>query len=399
MNVPLLDIKAQLAPLREDILKAITEVVDSTRYILGPKVTELEEQIAAYCGVKHAVGVSSGTDALLISLMALDIKLGDVVITTPYSFFATAGVIARLGATPVFVDIDPITCNLDPEQLQKTLDEATAGVITKKAFPLDKVKAIIPVHLYGQCADMQKITALAQTRSIPVVEDAAQAIGVEYPFGDTIKKAGSMGHMGCFSFFPSKNLGCMGDGGMVTTNDESLGDKLRILRVHGGKPKYYHSMVGGNFRLDPMQAAIIMVKYPFLNQWHKARQSNATRYNQLFQEAGLSDNGEGKIKIPKRIYQGQTPDIEYDHIFNQYVIRVKERDRVREFLKKKDIGNEVYYPVPFHLQKCFASLGYTLGDFPEAEKAASRTLALPIYPELTDEQQSYVVDSLKNYLN
>ena len=395
MNVPLLDIKAQLVPLREEILKAITEVVDSTRYILGPKVTELEEQMAAYCNVKHAVGVTSGTDALLISLMAIGIGPGDIVITTPYSFFATAGVIARLGATPVFVDIDPLTYNLDPEQLKTTLEKGVAGKISKQSFTVTKVKAIIPVHLYGQCADMHIITALGSVLSIPVIEDAAQAIGAEYPYGDKIKKAGSMGHTGCFSFFPSKNLGCMGDGGMVTTNDDALAATLRILRVHGGKPKYYHKIVGGNFRLDPMQAAIIMVKHPFLNQWHKARQQNAAAYNRLFQEAGLSGNG--MLKTPRRVYQGQNPDLEYDHIFNQYVIRVKNRDKMREFLKEKGIGTEVYYPVPFHLQECFASLGYKIGDFPEAEKAAEETLALPIYPELTIEQQSYVVECIKNF--
>ncbi|MEW5804107.1 MAG: DegT/DnrJ/EryC1/StrS family aminotransferase [bacterium] len=408
MNVPLLDIKAQLAPLRDDILKAITEVVDSTQYIMGPKVAELEERIAAYCNAKHAVGVTSGTDALLISLMALGVGPGDVVITTPYSFFATAGVIARLHAQPVFVDIDPVTYNLDPALLREALEKGVTGDISKRKFSVSRVKAIIPVHLYGQCADMSGILDVAAKYNVPVIEDAAQAIGAEYPMPDgTVRKAGTMAAMGCFSFFPSKNLGCMGDGGMVVTQDDALADKLRILRVHGGKPKYYHKIIGGNFRLDPMQAAILLVKLPYLNQWHKARQKNADHYDGLMQEAGMLTDG--LVTTPKRVYKAGTGStdtstksprhagLEYDHIFNQYVIRVNDRDKLRAFLKDKGIGTEVYYPVPFHLQECFFDLAYREGDFPESESAAKHTVALPIYPELSKEQQAYVVECVAHF--
>lgn len=394
MNVPLLDLKAHLAPLRDDILKAITEVVDSTQYILGPKVVELEERIGAYCGVKHAIGVSSGTDALLIALMALDIKPGDVVITTPYSFFATAGVISRLNAQPVFVDIDPISYNIDPKRLKEALETGRTGDVTKRKFDGAKVKAIIPVHLYGQCAEMKEILTIASQYSVPVIEDAAQAIGAEYPMPDGIKKAGTMGLMGCFSFFPSKNLGCMGDGGMVVTNNDAVADKLRILRVHGGKPKYYHKIIGGNFRLDPLQAAILLVKLPYLNQWHKARQRNADMYDQLIKEIGQS--GTGIVNTPVRVYKGKDNNLEFDHIYNQYVIKVKERNNLRDVLKDKGIGTEVYYPVPFHQQECFAELGYREGDFSESGNAAKGTVALPIYPELTKEQQDYVIACIKD---
>lgn len=397
MKVPLLDLKAHLEPIRSEILAAITDVVDSTQYILGPKVIELEKKIADYCNVKQAIGVSSGTDALLISLMSLNIKPGDIIITTPYSFFATAGVIARFNARPVFVDIDPVTYNLDPQKLTETLETGTTGAISCQIFDISKVKAIIPVHLYGQCANMQKITALGTAYSIPIIEDAAQAIGAEYPVNDNIKKVGSIGYMGCFSFFPSKNLGCMGDGGMISTNDDVLADRLRVLRVHGGKPKYYHKIIGGNFRLDPMQAAIIMVKFPFLNQWHNARQRNSLIYDRLFKESGLSKNR--TVITPKRVYSSQNSKMEYDHIFNQYVIRVNDRDKIREFLKDKGIGTEIYYPVPFHLQECFTYLGYKIGDFPESEKAANETLALPIYPELTIDQQEYVVGCIKDFFS
>ena len=397
MNVPLLDLKAQLEPIRDQILSAIMEVVDSTRYILGPKVTELEGKIAAYCNTKHAVGVTSGTDALLISLMALNIKPGDIVITTPYSFFATAGVIARLNARPVFVDIDPLTYNLDPKGLEAAFKTGKTGAVTHQPFDLSKVKAVMPVHLYGQCADMDKIISLCSGYSIPVIEDAAQAIGAEYPSSNGIKKAGSMGTTGCFSFFPSKNLGCMGDGGIVVTNDDALAEKLQILRVHGGRPKYYHKIIGGNFRLDPLQAAIVLVKLPYLNQWHKKRQQNAAYYDELFKDSGLIE--QGPVKTPTRVYVVEDINMEYDHIFNQYVIRVKDRDRLRGALKEKDVGTEVYYPVPFHIQECFAYLGYMEGDFPESERAARETLALPVYPEISSDQQSYVVNCLMRFYN
>ncbi|MGA1826064.1 MAG: DegT/DnrJ/EryC1/StrS family aminotransferase [bacterium] len=395
MNVPLLDLKAQIEPLKERIMAAITDVVDSTRYILGPHVTQLEELLADYCSTKYAVGVSSGTDALLISLMCLDVGPGDSVITTPYSFFATAGVIARVGARPIFVDIDAASFNIDPQAIAHALQDGVSGTISRQPFDVSKVKVIIPVHLYGQCADMEHISHIAEAHSAYIIEDAAQAIGAECPMSNGIKKAGSIGHIGCFSFFPSKNLGCMGDAGMVVTNDQALGEKLRILRVHGGEPKYYHKIIGGNFRLDPMQAAIIKIKQPYLNKWHTMRGENALFYDQQFKASGLLDSR--SVAIPQRVYSSKMPDNRFDHIYNQYVIRVKERDTLREFLKSRQIGTEIYYPVPFHLQECFAGLGYKEGDFPESEKAAKETLALPIYPELSREQQSYVVQSIVDF--
>ena len=373
MKVPLLDLKAQLKKIEAPIKQAVLEVIDSTQYIMGPKVKELEQKIAEYVGTKHAVGVSSGTDALLISLMELDIQPGDWVITTPYSFFATAGVIARMRAVPVFVDIDPISYNINPKELEKWFE--------KNREHIPKVKAIIPVHLYGQCADMKPILTLAENHQIAVVEDAAQAIGSIYPYNSNMQKAGSMGTIGCFSFFPSKNLGCAGDGGMVVTNDDDLAERLVRMRNHGAKPKYYHAMIGGNFRLDPIQAAILLVKFPLLEDWHSRRQENAAYYDEHL-------NVEG-IKKPGIAYQR-----EY-HIYNQYVISVPDRrDEMRAFLTENEIGNEVYYPVPFHLQECFQYLGYKQGDFPNSEYAASHTIALPIYPELTTEMQDYVIEKI-----
>jgi len=373
MRVPLLDLKAQLATIREELEAAVLEVVESTQYILGPKIAELETKVANYCETRFAVGVSSGTDALLIALMALDIQPDDIVITTPYSFFATAGVIARLQARPVFIDIDARTFNLDPDQLQDWFMKNHAHV--------KKVKAIIPVHLYGQCADMDAILKIADQYQIPVVEDAAQAIGARYPSNNGIKKAGSIGKMGCFSFFPSKNLGAIGDGGMVTTNDSALAEKLVKLRNHGSHPKYYHSMIGGNFRLDTIQAAVLLVKLPHIEKWHAARQKNAAFYDQAFANS--------QIKTPYIAYQR-----EY-HIYNQYVIMVPEkRDALRQNLVENEIGHEVYYPVPFHLQECFRDLGYQRGDFPNSEYAAEHSLALPIYPELTDEMKAYVAEKV-----
>jgi len=377
MKVPLLDLKAQLATIREELEAAVLEVVESTQYILGSKITELETKVANYCETRYAVGVSSGTDALLIALMALDIQPDDIVITTPYSFFATAGVIARLSARPVFVDIDAQTFNLDPDQLNNWF--------VKNSRQIKKVKAIIPVHLYGQCADMDAILKIADQYQIPVIEDAAQAIGARYPSKSGIKKAGSIGKMGCFSFFPSKNLGAIGDGGMVTTNDLALAEKLVKLRNHGSHPKYYHSMIGGNFRLDTIQAAALLVKLPYLEKWHAARQRNAVFYDQAFANS--------QIKAPYVAYQR-----EY-HIYNQYVIIVPEkRDALRQYLTSNEIGHEVYYPVPFHLQECFRDLGYRCGDFPNSEYAAEHSLALPIYPELTDEMKAYVVEKILKYV-
>ena len=376
MKVPLLDLKAQLNTIEQEVKDAVNEVIDSTRYIMGPKVIDLEEKVAAYVGTGYATGVSSGTDALLISLMALDIKPGDIVITTPFSFFATAGVIARLNAVPVFVDIDPDTYNMSPTALKKWLDSEK----DKRA----KVKAIIPVHLYGQCADMNPILEVSGTYGIPVVEDAAQAIGAGYSSKNGEKKAGTMGDLGCFSFFPSKNLGAMGDGGMVVTNDARLDEKIKKLRNHGARPKYYHALIGGNFRLDPIQAAILLVKLPHLDKWHTMRQDNAAYY-----DANVNIKG---LKKPFMAYSRQC------HIYNQYVISVEEkRDELREFLRENDIGTEVYYPVPFHEQECFAYLGYKTGDFPISEYAATHTLALPIYPELTTAMQDYVIEKLMSW--
>lgn len=382
MNIPLLDIKAQLNPIRDEIISAVTDVIDSTQYIMGKKVQELEESIARYCGAKNAVGVSSGTDALLIALMALDIGKDDIVITTPYSFFATAGAAARVGAKPVFVDIDPVSYNIDPLKLERWF----------KAHPpdiLNKVKAIIPVHLYGQCADMKPIMEIANNYNIPVIEDAAQAIGAEYVFGGKIEKAGSMGLIGCFSFFPSKNLGGIGDGGMVITSDNNLAEKIRILRNHGAEPKYYHKIIGGNFRLDAIQAAVLLVKLKYLDNWHEARRKNAGQYDDMFAHAKIPN-----LKTPTAIYKGAA---KHYHIYNQYVIKAPQRNDLRAFLHKNDIATEVYYPVPFHLQECFSYLGYRKGDFPFSEGAADETLALPVYPEITSEMQKYVVDKIKEF--
>jgi dTDP-4-amino-4,6-dideoxygalactose transaminase len=376
MKVPLLDLNAQLKTIEKEVKDAVNDVIDSTRYIMGPKVVELEDQIAGYVGAKYATGVSSGTDALLISLMALDVDPGDIVITTPFSFFATAGVIARLNATPVFVDIDSDTYNLSPDALRHWF-----GANKEK---IDKVKAIIPVHLYGQCADMDSILEVAREHNIPVVEDAAQAIGARYPSKTGVKNAGIMGTLGCFSFFPSKNLGAMGDGGMVVTNDANLDEKLKKLRNHGAKPKYYHAMIGGNFRLDPIQAAVLLVKLSHLDKWHSMRQENAAYYDE-----NLNID---EIKKPLVAYKR-----EY-HIYNQYVISIIDRrDDLRKFLTENNIGTEIYYPVPFHEQECFQYLGYKSGDFPNSEYTATHTIALPIYPELTIEMQDYVIKKIGEF--
>jgi len=377
MPIPILDLKAHHAPLRGEILAAIEKVFDSNAFILGSAVQELETQIAAYIGCKHAIGVSSGTDALLIALMALDLQAGDEVITTPYSFFATAGCIARLGAIPVMVDIDPVSFNIDPARI--------AAAITPKT------KAIIPVHLYGQCADMQPIMEIAARHNLPVIEDAAQAIGSDYKDG---KRACNIGTMGCLTFFPSKNLGALGDGGMVTTNDDQLAEKLKVLRVHGSKPKYYHKLIGGNFRLDSIQAAVLSVKLKYLDQWTEKRRQNAQRYTELFQKTDLLSSD--KVVLPKPVYR--EAGVKHDHIYNQFVVRVQDRDKLRDYLQKEQgIGTEIYYPVPFHLQECFAYMGLKRGAFPESERAADTTVALPIYPELTAQQQEEVVDAVRSF--
>lgn len=379
MKISQLDLKAQLATIRDDIVKAMTEVVDSTHYIMGPQVGELEKQVAEYVGTKHGIGVASGTDALLVSLMALDIGPDDIVLTTPYSFFATAGVVSRLHAKPIFADIEPDTYNLDPVATRKVLTALS---------PTDRkrVKAILPVHLYGQSADMGPLMEVANEFGAAVIEDGAQAIGAKYDMNGKMVKVGSIGLGGCFSFFPSKNLGGLGDGGMVVTNDDKFADQVRILRVHGAKPKYYHSFIGGNFRLDTLQAAALLVKLPHIETWHAGRQARAAYY-----DTKLAD-------IPGLVRPHIAIKREY-HIYNQYIISVPRRDELQKHLNDKGISTAVYYPVPFHVQPCFQYLGYKLGDFPISEAAANQTLALPIYPELTTEQQDYVVAAVREFYN
>lgn len=390
MNIPLLDLGSQLQPLRNEIIEAVTNVVDSTQYIMGPEVLGLEEEIANYCGVKAAVGVSSGTDALLVSLMALGIGPGDRVLTTPYSFFATMGVIIRLGAEPVFADIDPVSYNIDPAEMV-TIIEADRG---------KTIKAIIPVHLYGQCADMGSITKIAEKYSIPIVEDAAQAIGSEYPDGHgNWKKSGSMSLAGCFSFFPSKNLGGIGDGGMVVSNDEQFAEKVRMLRNHGANPKYYHAEIGGNFRLDPIQAAVLRIKLKHLEAWHAARRKNAKYYNTLL--AGTSLLETGQVKTPSAVYEKElkgNEDQRNYHIYNQYVIEVEKRDELITHLREQNVGCEIYYPLCLHEQECIREK-IDSRPMKHAEYAANKTLALPIYPELTTKMQDYVIQQISSFFD
>ncbi len=392
MRVPLLDLKAQLGSLRDEIVEAVTNVVDSTRYIQGPEVEELEKKVAAYCGTGYGVGVSSGTDALLISLMTLGVGKGDMVLTTPYSFFATMGVILRVGAIPVFADIKEDSFNIDPADVEKILVEDGNR----------KIKAIMPVHLYGQCADMIPILQLAKKYDIPVVEDAAQAIGAEYPGEEgqngNWRRAGSMGTAGCFSFFPSKNLGGIGDGGMVVTQEKEFAEKLLLMRNHGANPKYHHSLVGGNFRLDPIQATVLKIKLKHLEEWHQARRENADYYNNLFMDSGLIR--EGFVVTPKSVYQEQhlknTSVGKNHHIYNQYVLRVQDRDKLQEYLLENEIGCEIYYPLSLHQQKCLGD-DFVVPSLPHAEKAASETIALPIYPELTRQMQEMVVKVIADF--
>jgi dTDP-4-amino-4,6-dideoxygalactose transaminase len=379
-------LKGQYAPLRAEIEAAIREVCDEQRFVLGPRVAELEAKVAAYSQTKHGLGVSSGTDALLVALMALDIGPGDEVVTSPFTFFATAGVVARLGARPFFCDIDPDTFNLDPAAVRASLAErcerrgdrlvnrATGGVI----------KALLPVHLYGQMADLDAFLKIAREHRLAIVEDAAQAIGAALADG---RRAGSVGDVGCLSYFPTKNLGAFGDAGMCVTNDSWLHERMRILRVHGGEPKYYHSLVGGNFRLDELQAAVLVVKLNHLDAWTRARQGNADHYDALLRDADLGP----AVRAPKRV-QGCR------HIFNQYVIRTQRRDALRAHLAAHGVGTEVYYPVPLHAQRCFAYLGHDPMDFPESQRAAAEVLALPIYPELTAEQREYAVRHIVEFV-
>lgn len=387
MNVPLLDLKAQYSAIKDEVGHAIAEVMASQHFILGPQVKACEEAIAGYSRCSHGVGVSSGTDALLICLMAEGVGPGDEVITTPYTFFSTVGSIARVGAKPVFVDIDPVTYNLDSEQIASKLTSQT--------------RAIIPVHLYGQMATMDAVMQLADQHALIVIEDAAQAIGAENNNG----RAGSIGHYGCLSFFPSKNLGAAGDGGMVVTNDDERADRLTRLRAHGAKPKYDHHVIGGNFRLDALQAAIVSVKLRHLDEWTLARRRNATRYNALFAECGLQVADSSQYTAGDTGARDHSPDVYLPksttdrHIYNQYVIRIECRDALRKVLGEKGIATEIYYPIPMHLQECFAYLGHKDGEFPHSEQAAKETLALPIYPELSDQQASFVVECIREYFD
>ncbi len=385
MDVPLLDLKGQYQALKDEILPVIEKVCASQNFILGPHVKDLEQRVAAYCQAAHAIGMSSGTDALLVALMALDVGHGDEVITTPYTFFATGGTVARAGARPIYCDIEPDTFNLSPRAVQEFIDRR-CEFRDSKLINRDTgshVKALMPVHLYGQVADMAPLMAIAARYALRVIEDAAQAIGSE---DGQHRRAGSIGDIGCFSFFPSKNLGAFGDAGLCTANDAELAEKLRVLRVHGGKPKYYHAVIGGNFRLDELQAAVLNIKLKHLDSWTAARQRNARFYDAAFARAGLG----GRIGLP-------VVASAHRHIFNQYVIRVAERDQLKAYLAEWGVGTEIYYPVPLHLQGCFAYLGCRAGDCPESERAARETLALPIYPELTTAQLQYVVDTIARF--
>jgi dTDP-4-amino-4,6-dideoxygalactose transaminase len=377
MKVPLLDLSEQNRKLRPEIEAALGRVLDTNAFILGDEVKALEKELAEYCGTKYAIGCASGSDALLLAMMALDVGPGDEVITTPYSFFASVSAVTRLGAVPVFVDIDPLTYNLNTAKVEAKITERT--------------KAVQPVHLYGQCADMEALTEICEKYGVPIIEDAAQAIGAEEraTCARRATRAGALGAVGCFSFYPSKNLGGMGDGGFMTTNDDRLAEKLFALRVHGSKERYYHKWIGLNSRLDGFQGAILRVKLPYLDSWSDQRKANADRYRELFTDSGLTE----QIGLP---YEREN----CRHIYNQYVIRVpNHRDDLRKFLAKSEIGTDIYYPVPLHLQECFEFLGYETGDLPESERAAGETLALPIYPELKPEQQEYVVEKIREFFH
>jgi dTDP-4-amino-4,6-dideoxygalactose transaminase len=385
MQVPLLDLKPQYASLKNEALAAIERVCASQGFILGAEVTKLEKDVAAYSQCKYGIGVSSGTDALLLALMALDIGAGHEVVTSPYTFFATAGTIARTGARPIFCDIDPVTFNLDPQAVESFLSkgcEVRAGALVNRATG-GIVKALMPVHLYGQVADLPPLLALARRYGLKVIEDAAQAIGAADAQG---QRACSTGDIGCLSFFPTKNLGAFGDAGMCVTQDGELAERMKVLRVHGGKPKYYHALIGGNFRIDELQAAVLNVKLPYLDDWSAARQRNAAFYDSAFGRAKLG----AAVRTPYAIPGAR-------HIYNQYIIRVRNRDALRAHLAEQSVGSEIYYPVPLHLQQCFAYLGHAAGAFPHSEAAALETVALPIYPELVPEQLQYVVDSIARF--
>ncbi|MFC2157281.1 DegT/DnrJ/EryC1/StrS family aminotransferase [Acidobacteriota bacterium] len=387
MNVPFLDLQAQYKSYEAEIVDKVAEFLPKQKFILGEEVAALEEEVARFCGTSYGIGVSSGSDALIISLMGLGISKGDVVITTPFTFFATAGAIARLGAIPMFCDIDPVTFNIDPEKLKDLLTRE----IEDRGN--DRIKAMIPVHLYGQCSDMNDILALANKYGIKVIEDAAQAVGTEYSTASGIKRACALGDMGILSFFPSKNLGAFGDGGMVLTDDEAMAQELKKLRVHGSTNKYFYETMGGNFRLDAFQAMVLRVKLRYLEKWIEGRMGKAEYYDKKFQGSGLVESG--RLQFPETVFKNS--GVKYYHTYHQYVIRVQDRDNLQVFLKERGVASAIYYPLSLHQQNCFSYLGYKTGDFPEAEKASTEVLALPIYPELSNEQQDYIVDSIIDF--
>ena len=394
MRVPLLDLSHEYRLLAGPIREQLDQVFATQRFILGPKVKEFEKAIAEFCQAPFGIGVSSGTDALLAILMALGIGRGDVVVTSAYTFFATAACVVRLGARPVFVDIDPATCNISIAALEQLLreecEQTANGLVVRNGG--EKVRAIVPVHLFGQCCEMTKVYELAQEFRLRIIEDAAQAIGAEYPFLDGTRKAGTMGEAGVFSFYPSKNLGAAGDAGLIICRDAYFADKLFALREHGMRPRYYHEMVGGNFRLDEIQAAILNVKLPHLNKWSAARRAAADFYRAQFKATGLTE----KIGLPPEPYRDRVAE---HHIYHQYVIRTPKRDALRAYLTGAEIGTEIYYPLGLHQQKCFENLGYREGDFPETERAARETLALPIYPEISRDAQRYVVNAIREFFD
>jgi dTDP-4-amino-4,6-dideoxygalactose transaminase len=395
MRVPLLDLSEQYRALDDSIREAINDVLASGRFILGPKVEAFEKAMCAYCNTPHAIGVSSGTDALLVILMALGIGRGDAVITTPYTFFATAGCIARVGARPLFADIDQETYNIRPSAIQECIEKNCQPDVggTWKTKSGDKLRALIPVHLFGLCCQMESLRKIAERYHLVLIEDAAQAIGAEFPFPERIAKAGTMGESGLFSFYPSKNLGAAGDAGMVVCRDEELAQKLRTFREHGMEPRYFHHFIGGNFRLDEMQAAVLGVKLPYLETWASARRAAADFYGGELTRAGLTE----RIAVPVEPYRDR--GLTNYHVYHQYVIRTSRRDALREHLCKRQIETAIYYPLGLHEQKCFAYLGYKKGDFPETERAARETLALPIYPDISREAQRYVVNAIAEFFS
>ena len=395
MRVPLLDLSQQYRSLAEPLRAEIDEVLATQNFILGPKVEAFESAICRYCEIPHAIGVSSGTDALLAILMALEIGPGDAVITTAYTFFATAGCVARVGATPVFIDIDPATYNISPAALERYLTEQCRRAENDSwRDPHGKrLRAIIPVHLFGLCCAMEEIHRISEQFQLDVIEDAAQAIGAECPFFNRIAKAGTMGEAGCFSFYPSKNLGAAGDAGLVICREEALAQKLRVCRQHGMEPRYFHHSVGGNFRLDEIQAAILNVKLPYLDTWSAARRAAADRYREEFARRGLTSH----LRLPAEPFRER--GLTNHHIYHQYAIGTQRRDALRHHLTRNEIGSAVYYPLGLHQQMCFQYLGYREGDLPETERAARETLALPIYPEITREQQLFVVDIVEEFLS